>query len=97
VGEGWRLTLAEQDRRLSASIGSDDWRVTDAPEADGSDGVPVAISGGWDGGRLTVEVLFLETPPRLTVSCERAEKTFTATWGTVPLRAGTLHDLRRPE
>ena len=42
-------------------------------------------------------MLFLETPHRLTVSCERAGATFTATWGTVPLRAGTLHDLRKPE
>jgi hypothetical protein len=59
--------------------------------------VPVAVSGGWDGDRLTVEVLFLETPHRLTVSCERPGTTFTATWGTVPLRAGTLHELRNPE
>ncbi len=96
AADGWQITLGEDGRQLSGAFGDEDWLVSDAPEADGADGVPVAVSGGWDGGRLTVEVLFLETPHRLTVSCERAEATFTATWGTVPLRAGTLHDLRKP-
>ena len=55
-----------------------------------------AISGGWDGGRLIADVQFLETPHRLTLSCELAVGTFSATWGTVPLRTGTLQDLRKP-
>ncbi len=96
VAAGWQIVLGEDDRRLPGTIGGEDWVVTDEPEPNGADGVPVAVSGGWDGGRLTVEVLFLETPHRLTVSCDLADTTFTATWGTVPLRAGTLHDLRRP-
>jgi CubicO group peptidase (beta-lactamase class C family) len=99
---GWQIVLGESEggageRRLSATIGGEDWHVSDDSGADGTDVVPVAVSGGWDGDRLTVEVLFLETPHRLTVSCERPGTTFTATWGTVPLRAGTLHELRNPE
>ncbi|HEY5788702.1 MAG TPA: serine hydrolase domain-containing protein [Microlunatus sp.] len=97
VADDWRITLAEGDRRLSGIVGADAWQVSDEPEDDGADGVPVAVSGGWDSGRLVVEVLFLETPHRLTVSCDRADATFTASWGTVPLRAGTLHELRKPD
>ncbi len=96
LDEGWRLTLAEGDRRLSAVLAGADWQVGDGPDSDGRDGVPVAVSGGWDGGRLAVEVLFLETPHRLTVGCDVDDATFTATWGTVPLRAGSLQDLRKP-
>ena len=73
AADGWQITLGEDGRQLSGAFGDEDWLVSDAPEADGTDGVPVAVSGGWDGGRLTVEVLFLETPHRLTVSCERAD------------------------
>lgn len=93
VTDGWRITLAEGGRRLAGVLRSGGWEVTDET---GSDGVPIAVSGGWDGGRLVVEVLFLETPHRLTVRCDRDDETFTAHWGTVPLRAGTLHDLRMP-
>ena len=97
AGDGWRITLVEDDRRLSGVLGGDGWQVADGPDAEGRDGVPVAVSGGWDGGRLAVEVLFLETPHRLTVRCDSEYATFTATWGTVPLRAGTLQDLRKPD
>ena len=89
------------DRRrragLSGRSAGDGWQTSDGPDADGHDGVPVALSGGWEGGRLVVEMLFLETPHRLTVSCDADDATFTATWGTVPLRAGTLQDLRKPD
>jgi CubicO group peptidase (beta-lactamase class C family) len=95
--EGWQITLGEGDRGLSGTLGTPGWRVSDEPGPDDSAGVPIALSGGWEGDRLTVEALFLETPHRLTVSCDPAAGTFTATWGTVPLRAGTLHDLRKPD
>ncbi len=96
-GDGWRITLVEGDHRLSGVLAGDGWQVGDEPDAEGGAGVPVAVSGGWDGGRLTAEVLFLETPHRLTVGCDVEAATFTATWGTVPLRAGTLRDLRKPD
>ncbi|HEY5979127.1 MAG TPA: serine hydrolase domain-containing protein [Microlunatus sp.] len=96
VRQGWRLTLLEGPSRLSGVVGHGSWAVTEDPESDGSQ-VPLAVSGGWDGDLLTVDMLFLETPHRLTVSCDPAAATFTANWGTVPLRAGTLHDLRKPD
>ena len=96
VSDGWRLTLIEGGRRLTGTLGGDGWRVSDGSDPAGGDGVPIAVSGGWDGGRLAVEVLFLETPHRLAVGCDLEDATFTATWGTMPLRAGTLHDLRKP-
>ncbi len=97
TAEGWQITLGEGDRGLGGTLGTPGWRVSDEPGPDGTAGVPIALSGGWEGDLLTVEALFLETPHRLTVSCDPAAGTFTATWGTVPLRAGTLHDLRKPD
>lgn len=96
VTEGWRLALTEPDHTLSALLSDDGWTITDEMIADGSGGAPVAVSGGWVGGQLVVQLLFMETPHRLTVTCNLSDASFTVTWGTVPLRSGTLQDLRRP-
>ncbi|HYI57102.1 MAG TPA: serine hydrolase domain-containing protein [Microlunatus sp.] len=96
VGDGWRVTLAEPDHRLTGILTGHGWSTTDESSVDGSEQVPVAVSGGWDGGRLIADVQFLETPHRLTLSCDLAVGTFSATWATVPLRTGTLQDLRKP-
>ena len=45
---------------------------------------------------LVVDVLFVETPHRLTVACSLRDGTFEAMWRTTPLWAGSLHDLRMP-
>jgi len=97
--DGWQITLVETDHRLAATLTPDGWQVTDEsdqPDAVAGDQVPVAVSGGWDGGHLTADVQFLETPHRLSVRCDLATSTFVAQWATVPLRSGTLSDLRKP-
>jgi CubicO group peptidase (beta-lactamase class C family) len=92
--DGWRVSLTEAGHHLDGVLSGAGWTVTDGPAV--QDQVPMALSGGWDGARLEVAVQFLETPHRLVVSCDRDDQTFTATWATVPLRSGTLQDLRRP-
>jgi hypothetical protein len=55
------------------------------------------VAGGWTGPTsLELDVLFLETPHRLRVTCSLPERTFVARWATTPLRAGHLHELRSP-
>lgn len=107
---GWRLTLVESGERLAIALGDAGWTVTDDRGADGVPVAVSGGWGGWDGrddrdgrddwggrdGCLAVDVLFLETPHRLTVACEPVGSTFTATWGTVPLHSGTLRTLRQP-
>lgn len=88
--DGWQLTLVEPGHRLAGLLGADGWQVTEGP-------VPIGLAGGWDGGQLAVEVQFLETPHRLTIRCDVETATFSAAWATVPLRSGTLADLRMPD
>ncbi|MFJ4537020.1 serine hydrolase domain-containing protein [Streptomyces tibetensis] len=94
--DGWTLTLiGEGDRpdrtdRLDLRIAREGWTVAEEP-------VPTAVSGGWtDGGTLAVDVVFLETPHRLALTCSLAEGTFTAQWRTPPLHGGRLTALRAP-
>ncbi|MFF4350159.1 serine hydrolase domain-containing protein [Streptomyces sp. NPDC001530] len=88
--QGWRVSLTEGDRRLDLRLGATGWSVDPGP-------VPTAVSGGWtDQETLRVDVLFLETPHRMTVTCSLPDRTFTARWHTNPLHGGPLRSLRAP-
>jgi CubicO group peptidase (beta-lactamase class C family) len=88
---GWQLALHEGPRSLAARLGAEGWAVED-PER-----VPVACLGGWESpDKLRADLIFLETPHRLAISCNIATKTFQARWVTYPLGAPSLHDLRAP-
>ncbi|WP_432119904.1 serine hydrolase domain-containing protein [Streptomyces sp. bgisy032] len=88
--DGWTLTLTGDGDRLGLRFGGDGWTVAEEP-------LPTAVSGGWsDAGTLSVDVLFLETPHRLALTCSRAGRTLTARWCTEPLHGGRLTSLRAP-
>ncbi|MFI1566638.1 serine hydrolase domain-containing protein [Streptomyces sp. NPDC020490] len=88
--DGWTLTLTEDGHRLPFRIGRTGWREADEP-------LPAAVSGGWaDAGALAVDIVFLETPHRLTVTCSLPDGTFTASWRTPPLHAPGLRAMRAP-
>jgi CubicO group peptidase (beta-lactamase class C family) len=77
--DGWRITLTEGGDRLGLRLGGDGWSVAEQP-------VPTALSGGWtDADTLVAELVFLETPHRLAVTCSLRDLTFTARWRTAPL------------
>jgi CubicO group peptidase (beta-lactamase class C family) len=89
--DGWRLALADASGRLEMPIGRKDWAVTD------SDGVPLAVSGGWtDADTFTADVIFLETPHTLRVSCTGSDRTLTALWRTISLHSHGILQLRKP-
>jgi CubicO group peptidase (beta-lactamase class C family) len=98
-GTGWRVVLAEGGSRLTVRFGGPAWTVGGEPDAERQpDGdVPTAVSGGWtDPDTLVVDIAFLETPHRLTVTCSLPDRTFTARWHTMPLHAGPLRSFRAP-
>ena len=96
-GELWQLTLLEGDGAFGATVGTGGWRTNLTETDHGRTGVPLAVSGGWtDEDTFGAEVIFLETPHRLGLTCSLAHGTFLATWRTVPLRAGLLSALRMP-
>ena len=96
-GDGWRLTLTEDPDKLSATVGTGYWHTNLTETDHGETGVPLAVSGGWtDEDTFAAEMIFLETPHRLKLTCSLSDGTFQADWVTVPLRAGRLSELRMP-
>ena len=92
---GWELTLTEGGEPLTARMGIGSWAVTEAATSGGP--VPVAVSGGWSEELvLRFDVLFLQTPHRLAVTCRAESTTFTAEWVTAPLWPSALRELRAP-
>ncbi|MEV6944735.1 serine hydrolase domain-containing protein [Streptomyces sp. NPDC051172] len=88
--DGWALCLTENGHELGLQVREGDWTVTGEP-------LPTAVSGGWtDADTLAVDVVFLETPHRLTVTCSLPERTFTARWHTTPLHGPPLRAMRAP-
>ena len=87
----------ESTDALSATVGTGDWHTNLTETDHGGTGVPLAVSGGWmDQDTFAAEVIFLETPHRLKLTCSLSDATFQADWATVPLRAGRLSELRMP-
>ncbi|CAL9326685.1 serine hydrolase domain-containing protein [Streptomyces sp. SudanB52_2052] len=91
--DGWTLTLTEErgggrlDLRLGGGPG---WTVAEEP-------FPTAVGGGWtDPGTLAVDVVFLETPHRLELTCSLADRTLTTRWATEPLQSRRLTGQRAP-
>ncbi len=95
-GGRWQATLHEVDFDLTVDLGHGTWAQNQSP--------PHACSGGWlDDGTLRFEIIFLETPFRLAVTCSLPERTFRAQWTPGPpshatnmLGAPCLRDLRAP-
>lgn len=90
--KGRDLVLSDGTVSVELSVpAAGGWRVTEAP-------VPAAASGGWtSAGTLEVDVTFLETPHRLTLTCRAGEGTFRARWAATPLgRIESLSGLAAP-
>jgi CubicO group peptidase (beta-lactamase class C family) len=92
----WRLSLQEAEHALTGRFTAGTWTVDEVQIAPG-EVVPIACTGGWTGpARLRVDVIFLETPHRLVLTCRLEDLSFDARWATVPLHAASLSHLRAP-
>ena len=96
--EDWQLTFLERDRAFSALVGTRGWRTNLGDTDHKTTGVPVAVSGGWtEQDIFRAEIIFLQTPHRLDLSCSLDTGTFQASWRTVPLWPARLTELRMPQ
>ncbi len=94
--EGWEVTLSEKGDAVTFPAGLGTW-VVSSPAARHGGTIPVAASGGWaDGGRLRLEVIFLETPHRVDIELGEPDRTATAAWRIPPLFGARLANLHCP-
>ena len=94
--ESLEITLAESDNAITFPVGTKRW-LTSTPHDVYGDPLPVAASGGWhDDDMLRVEVIFLETPHRLDITCLLPARIAETTWRQQPLDAGRLQTQHRP-
>ncbi len=95
-GDGWQITLAEPANALTVPVGAGAWAVSDHADRHGET-IPVAASGGWlDDRTLRAEIIFLETPHRMDITCSLPGRTAEAVWRHPPLSPSKLQHLHCP-
>jgi CubicO group peptidase (beta-lactamase class C family) len=93
---GWEMTLTESGNALTFPVGTGEWAVS-APADRQGDIIPVAASGGWlNDQTLRAEVIFLETPHRIDVTCSLPRRGAEAVWAQPPLTPSRLRHLHCP-
>jgi CubicO group peptidase (beta-lactamase class C family) len=93
---GWRISLIESGNALTVPVGTGAWTVSEPADRHGNI-VPVAASGSWlDDQNLRAEVIFLETPHRIDVTCALPGRTAEAVWRLPPVTPSRLEELRCP-
>jgi hypothetical protein len=96
LADGWQLSLIEPDNALTFPLGPGRWTVSEHADRQGGT-IPVAASGGWlDGQTLRAEIIFLETPHRMDVTCSLPGRTAEAVWRHPPLTPSKLRQLHCP-
>ena len=94
--DGWQISLIEAANALTFPVGTGAWTVSDHTDRNGET-IPVAASGGWlDGQRMRAEVIFLETPHRMDITCSLPGRTAEAAWRHPPLTPSRLQLLHCP-
>src|ERR1700761_204483 len=94
--DGWQISLIESDNALTFPVGTGGWAVSDQADRHG-ESIPVAASGGWlDGQTLRAEVIFLETPHRMDITCSLPGRTAEAAWRHPPVTPARLQQLHCP-
>ena len=92
---GWQISLIEPANALT--VPSPPCRTGfDHADRTGAT-IPVAASGGWlDDHTLRAEIIFLETPHRMDITCSLPGRTAQAAWRHPPLSPSKLQHLHCP-
>jgi len=94
--DGFQISLIEPANALTFPVGSGGWSVSEHADRHGET-IPVAATGGWlDGQTLRAEVIFLETPHRMDITCSLSGRTAEAVWRHPPITPTNLQQLHCP-
>ena len=94
--DGLELPPCPADNTLAFPVGAGTWTVSAPVDRHGGT-IPVAASGGWlDDHTLRAEIIFLETPHRMDVTCSLRGRAAEAVWRHPPLSPNRLQDLHCP-
>src|SRR5690349_4332595 len=94
--DSWQISVIEPANALTFPVGTGAWIVSEHADRNGET-IPVAASGGWlDGQRMRAEVIFLETPHRMDITCSLPGRIAEAVWLHPPLTPGKLEHLHCP-
>ncbi len=89
--EGWELSITDPGGRLDIRVGTGRWAMSE------SGGIPVAANGGWvDRTTFVADVVFVETPHKVRVTCSVRSGVVTSHWFTISLQSTSMAELRRP-
>jgi CubicO group peptidase (beta-lactamase class C family) len=83
----YEIVLAGDGPEATAPLGPPGAWVVDGP---------IATAHAWSGGRLLIDVIFVETPHRLHLVVDPEAGTVTSAWQAMPLGRVRLSDLRMP-
>jgi CubicO group peptidase (beta-lactamase class C family) len=93
---GWEISLIEAGNALTFPVGTGTWTIAEPADRHGAV-IPVAASGGWaDDQTLRAEVIFLETPHRIDLTCSLPGRTAEVLWRHPPLTPSKLQHLHCP-
>ena len=93
---GWQVSLIEAGNALTFPVGTGTSAVAEPADRHGNV-IPVAASGGGaDDQTLRAEVIFLETPHRIDVTCALPGRTAEVVWRHPPLTPSKLRHLHCP-
>ena len=85
VTDGWTLTLAAEGRSMEVCCGDGRWQRTTL-DVGGGRQLVLEATGRWsDAGTFSAELIFVQTPHRMTIRYAPAAGTSTAAWQSVPL------------
>jgi len=94
--DGWQISLIEAGNALTVPVGTGAWTVCEPADRHGNI-IPVAASGSWfDDQTLRAEVIFLETPHRMDVTCALPGRSAEAVWRLPPVTPSKLQELHCP-
>jgi CubicO group peptidase (beta-lactamase class C family) len=93
---GWTLTVDAAEDRLLIGCGDGQWRRTAAPVRNGGV-LAVEAQGRWsDPETFTAELVFVQTPHRMTVTFTPRTGRSSARWRSLPLGSPSLAHLAIP-